>query len=190
MCLIWSLMNNSEIYFLHFRWFDSRNIYTTVEATLAALARINIIIIYYFHWKVRFVRAPPALVRNKHCSVLIFQRSTSDDLVTEEEKKEEKNFGNVSPHDDMIWLMTRNDWQRAPILSLLITAIFRLFHYFFLTNIIFMTISMIIIFTGIINHHHITKIITAPPKSLHATPSPLQHQCFSLLWNPSCFLSV
>ena len=45
-------------------------------------------------------------------------------------KNLKQNFGNVSPHDDMIWLMIRNDWQRAPILSLLITTIFRLFHYF------------------------------------------------------------
>ena len=80
-------------------------------------------------------------------------------------------FGNVSPHDDMIWLMTRNDWQRAPILSLLITTIFRLFHYFsWPTSYLWPSTWS----------SFLPASSSSLPLSLHATPSspPSSPQCF------------
>ena len=100
-------------------------------------------------WDVRFVRAPPALVRNKHCSVLIFQHSTSDDLVTEDWKSKTKLWKCFTPW----WHDMTDDQERLAARADLIFA----YHHhlpplplLFLTNIIFMTINMIIIFTNLI----------------------------------------
>ena len=109
-------------------------------------------------------------------------------------KNIKQNFGNVSPHDDMIWLMTRNEWQRAPILSLLITTIFRLFHYFSWPTAYlwpstwssFSPASSIIIISQKSSPHHQNHCTQHHHHHHH-------HSTFSVFhyfWNPLYFLSV